>query len=220
MNDDYQLVDLAAPAALGEAIRQTANVTETNLNELTGAGDTSLHDHAGISENTTHRGSDGSDHDFLDQDVSAAAAPTFAGITLSSDGKLELITPAGTGDATGLIQPATVDTNAAAYGGIIYLNVADSNWDTADKDDTATGGAVMVAMALGTTGSIDILFYGEVHNTDWDWTPGKPLYLADDGDMTETPPNAVNDVVRLMGHATHADKMFFNPSPDWIIHAA
>ncbi|MEE8597968.1 MAG: hypothetical protein V3S69_00340, partial [Dehalococcoidales bacterium] len=62
MNDLYQVISLQAPAALGEAIRQTANVTETNLNTLTGSGDTTLHDHDGISENSTHRGSDGSDH--------------------------------------------------------------------------------------------------------------------------------------------------------------
>lgn len=51
----YQLGDLAAPAASGEAIRQTATVTEANLNELTDTSDTTLHDHDGIDENTTDR---------------------------------------------------------------------------------------------------------------------------------------------------------------------
>lgn len=62
MGSSYQLTNLAAPVGTGEAVRTTTNVTEANLNELTGAGDTTLHDHDGISENSTHRGGDGSDH--------------------------------------------------------------------------------------------------------------------------------------------------------------
>jgi hypothetical protein len=46
MDSSYQVKSLQAPAALGEAIRQTANVTETNLNALTGSGETALHSHA------------------------------------------------------------------------------------------------------------------------------------------------------------------------------
>ena len=61
MDSSYQVVNLQAPAALAEAIRQTANVTETNLNELTGGGDTTLHDHDGISENTAARHTQGTD---------------------------------------------------------------------------------------------------------------------------------------------------------------
>jgi hypothetical protein len=71
-------------------------------------------------------------------------------------------------------------------------------------------------MALGTTGAVDLLMYGEVHETTWNWTVGAPLYLSDDGAMTETAPSGSGDIVRLMGHATHADKMWFNPSPDWV----
>ena len=48
MNDAQQVVSLQAPAALGEAIRQTTNVTETNLVALTGGGDTSLHGHSDL----------------------------------------------------------------------------------------------------------------------------------------------------------------------------
>ncbi len=55
MGNSFQVVNLQAPAASGEAIRQTTNVTEANLNTLTGGGDTTLHDHDGISENTAAR---------------------------------------------------------------------------------------------------------------------------------------------------------------------
>ncbi|MCK5642920.1 MAG: hypothetical protein KAJ19_19070, partial [Gammaproteobacteria bacterium] len=61
MNNSYQIVNLQAPDASGQAIRQTTNVTEANLNTLTGGGDTTLHDHAGISENTAARHTQGTD---------------------------------------------------------------------------------------------------------------------------------------------------------------
>lgn len=85
MNSLYQVVNLQAPAASGEAIRQTANVTEANLNTLTGGGDTTLHDHDGISENTTHRSSNGSDHSYLDQAVTIAGTPTFGTVDVTSN---------------------------------------------------------------------------------------------------------------------------------------
>jgi hypothetical protein len=37
---------------------------------------------AAVALNTTHRGSDGSDHSFVDQDVTVAASPAFAGVDL------------------------------------------------------------------------------------------------------------------------------------------
>ena len=37
---------------------------------------------ADIGSNTTHRGSDGSDHDFLDQDVKSTATPVYTGLDL------------------------------------------------------------------------------------------------------------------------------------------
>jgi hypothetical protein len=156
--------------------------------------------------------------------IGAASPSTIVGTTitantefvLASDARLDFTTPASDGKATGIVKPGeTVDTNTAGWGGLVYLNSADSHWDTADKDSTSTGGDVIVAMALGTTGAIDLLMYGEVHETDWNWTVGAVLYLGDDGALTETCPSDSGDVVRIMGHATHADKVWFNPSPDW-----
>ena len=40
---------------------------------------------AAIELNTIHRTSDGSDHTFIDQDVTTTSSPTFAGLTV--DGK-------------------------------------------------------------------------------------------------------------------------------------
>ena len=114
----YQITDLTAPSASGEAIRQTTNITEENLEELTDGSTTSLHDHAGgeevsatgtpmdndfakFTDSTTIEGrsyaevasdiegsidhgmlsglSDGSDHSYIDQDVTVDSSPTLDG---------------------------------------------------------------------------------------------------------------------------------------------
>ena len=51
----------------------------TNWTDLTDTGDTTLHDHDGITENTSHRTADGSSHTFIDQSVISGATPTFTG---------------------------------------------------------------------------------------------------------------------------------------------
>lgn len=59
------------------------DATGAQIEELTGGGDTTLHDHDGISENTTHRGSDGSDHTFIDQDVTNGSTPVFTATNIT-----------------------------------------------------------------------------------------------------------------------------------------
>ncbi|MCK4423656.1 MAG: hypothetical protein KAV18_06255 [Candidatus Omnitrophica bacterium] len=84
LESTYQVIGLQLPAASGEAIRQTTTITEANLIDLTDTGDTTLHDHDGISENTTHRSSDGTDHTYIDQDLRTSADVTHNKITATT----------------------------------------------------------------------------------------------------------------------------------------
>lgn len=76
-------VNIGGPFAGAHTIASHSDTTATGaeLNELTGGGDTILHDHDGIDENTTHRSSNGTDHGYIDQDLQTSASPTFAGLT-------------------------------------------------------------------------------------------------------------------------------------------
>lgn len=84
-----------------------SRITTTNLTDLTNSGDSTLHYHASdrargnhtgtqtastisdfdtevsnnvdVAANTTHRTSDGSDHTYIDQDVTSGSTPTFTG---------------------------------------------------------------------------------------------------------------------------------------------
>jgi len=75
----------------GSYYLDSANFTGTNWTDLTNSGDTTLHDHDGISENTTHRGSDGSDHSFIDQSVTSGSSPTLDGTNFTGipDGAMD-----------------------------------------------------------------------------------------------------------------------------------
>ena len=60
----HVVANTAASHAESHTVVSHSDTTATGaeLNTLTGGGDTTLHDHDGISENTTHRSSDGTDH--------------------------------------------------------------------------------------------------------------------------------------------------------------
>ena len=135
MDGSYQVVGLQAPAASGEAIRQTVKITETNMeaahdhvasdgsshadvvtNSTHSAGDGSDHADVGtnttaIGLNTTHRGSSGADHSYLDQAVTVAGTPQFAGVKIG----------AGTRDKPLHVEGATAtlrlqdDANSASF---------------------------------------------------------------------------------------------------------
>lgn len=138
-------------------------------------------------------------------------------VTLGAGAPLKISEPSVDTTATGIVLTGqTVDTNAFGYGGVVYLNAADGNWDTADHDAATTGPAKMIGMALGTTGAVDILLQGIVYNTAYNWTASAQLFLGDDGACTETAPAVSGDFVRVMGHAIDADRMYFNPSPDFM----
>ena len=70
IRDKVETMDTAISSNTSASHAQSHNIashsdttaTGEELNTLTGGTDTTLHDHDGISENTTHRGSDGSDH--------------------------------------------------------------------------------------------------------------------------------------------------------------
>lgn len=59
--------------------------------------------HADIALNTTHRGSDGTDHGYIDQDVQTTASPSFTGLTV---GSLAGVLTATAGVVSATVMPA------------------------------------------------------------------------------------------------------------------
>jgi hypothetical protein len=56
---------------------------------------------------------------------------------------------------------------------------------------------------------------GFVRNDSWNWTVGGWIYLSTNGTtgntLTQTAPSGTDEVVQILGVATHADRIWFAP---------
>jgi hypothetical protein len=215
MDGSYQVVGLQAPANAGEALRQTVNITEADLEQLTDGSDTALHDHAGISENTGARHAQSHDNDdhttnYL-ADISEDATPQLGGdLDLNTNcidyGAILTVN----GQYEGSKITVDVDDASAAYG-LVLAQAADFSYDRADADTAAQSVGLVMALESG-TGSKEVLIEGQLCATAWNWSAGL-LYLSTSvGTMTQTQPAGAGDQVVAIGWALSADTIYFKPS--------
>lgn len=64
--------------------------------------------------------------------------------------------------------------------------------------------------------------YGvELENTDTDWgfTPGEPVYLAEGGGFTQTAPSDTGDIQQCLGYAIEAEVVMLEIDPDYVTSA-
>lgn len=124
---------------------------------------------------------------------------------------------------------ATPDADHQAHGLKIYLtaNEAQGMGDLCfinssgyaqlvDADAIATtSGIVMALGSITVTSTGTYLLLGIVRDDSWTWTVGGLVYASLTGTtgntLTQTKPSATDDVVQIVGVATHADRMYFNP---------
>jgi len=129
-----------------------------------------------------------------------------------TDGDIQLQqAPSTDGDVSGVTTSGTT-ANVTAVGQGLYMK-SDGTWDLGKADADST----MPVEALSTTSSTGVqkvLTYGFIRNDAWDWTPGGLVYASDAtaGALTQTIPTANGSQVQIVGVATHADRMFFNPN--------
>ena len=137
-----------------------------------------------------------------------AALPENVSIQLDpalTDGTYSGITETGTAGA------------ALAFGDLCYLAVADSRWELADSSAPATSIGklgICVLVATGDGEATKMLIYGKVRaNTTFpSMTVAAPVFISETaGDVTSTAPTTSNAVVRIIGSASTADSLFFNP---------
>ena len=66
-----------------------------------------------------------------------------------------------------------------------------------------------------------MLLYGKVRSAAFPtFTVGAPVYLDDTaGNLVVTQPSTTNFAIRIVGYASTAEDLLFNPSNDWIIHS-
>lgn len=123
-------------------------------------------------------------------------------------------TPAPATDVTesGIIATLTA-AEALVFGDVCYIN-SSGKLAKGDADAIATAGVVGMALAtISADASGKFLLFGFVRNDAWNWTVGGQIYLSNTtGAMTQTAPSGTDDVIQVLGYATHADRMLFNPN--------
>ncbi len=113
--------------------------------------------------------------------------------------------------------------SSTAIGDLVYLD-ASATWQKA-KADSATTSTNLLGIALSVTASgaaATVLLRGFIQAASPfpTLTVGAPVYIsgATAGAVVVAQPSTTDYVIRVVGHAIHADKMWFNPSGDWITH--
>jgi hypothetical protein len=105
-----------------------------------------------------------------------------------------------------------------AFGDVCYI-ASDGQAQLVDADAIATGiGVVMCADAsISANATGNYLLFGVARDDTWAWTVGGLIYITVTGTtgntltQTQPPVTGVDDVIQVVGVATHADRMFFNP---------
>jgi len=134
---------------------------------------------AAIDLNTTHRGSNGTDHGYIDQDVQTSASPTFAGFTqvggtadklmVAADGEL---TFAGTGRVYQKVWVPAQGLRAPGIKAATYTDLGISGvWEFADGQEQIVVGNVMLPAnrAFGEDIDINIGWSSPTISQDCDW---------------------------------------------------
>lgn len=124
--------------------------------------------------------------------------------------------------ASGIIVSMTAGENLV-FGDIVYFKSGGKCW----KADATSGSAAYPAlgMALATINADaagNILLHGTARDDTWNWaTVGAVLYLSKTaGAITNdySSHNSTGDVIQVLGIATNADRIYFNPSADFLTH--
>lgn len=132
--------------------------------------------------------------------------------------------PTGDGTGTGIItNEFNSGYSSTAIGDLVYLD-SSGTWQKADADASAATYSGILGIALSVTASASpatVLLQGYVYAATPfpTFTIGSPIYMsATAGAVTQTAPVTTDSATRVIGWAVHADKMWFNPSNDYITH--
>lgn len=119
--------------------------------------------------------------------------------------------------ASGLIVSLTYG-ESITIGNLLYFN-SDGKVYKADANGTSTYPVMGLALATASTGSNNVLLHGIYTDTTYNFTPGGVVYLSINvGGLVQIQPSAPDDVIQVVGIATHADRIYFNPSADYLTH--
>lgn len=126
--------------------------------------------------------------------------------------------PTNTQTVSGIIVSMTYGESIAP-GDLLYFK-SDGKVYKADANGVSTYPVMGLALASASSGSNNVLLHG-IYRDDsrYAFTVGGVVYLSTTpGGQTQSQPSATDDVIQVVGIATHADRIYFNPSVDYLTH--
>jgi hypothetical protein len=188
--------------------------TAFNKNFGSSAGDVCQGNDSRLSDARTPTSHDNTYHstNYL-ANISEDTTPQLGGDLDTNQKNIELQPiPTNNNEANGITATMTVDANTVGFGAALHMDT-DGNWVMADADWTSMP-CQALALEAG-TGSKKVLMQGFIRNDSWNWTVGGDsglIYVSTTtGQLTQTAPSSTGDKVQIVGFATHADRMYFNP---------
>lgn len=129
--------------------------------------------------------------------------------------------PSTDGTGEGVIVDDIDAGESIAFPNLVYLK-SDGNWWKVDADAVATcQGLLGIALETKTAGNAcKVLLHGFIRNNAWNLTPGTIFYAGTEvGTLSDTAPSGTDDVVKIVGVATHADCIYIHPEMTTVIHS-
>jgi hypothetical protein len=100
--------------------------------------------------------------------------------------------------------------------GTLYAVKTNGGWTTADADSEPKS-TYMLAIALGSNATAGMLLQGFFYKLNHGFTIGAPLYVSNTaGSFSNSRPTGTGDYVRIIGYATSANYIYFDPDKTWV----
>lgn len=198
-----------ATGATGDA-GPTGSAGPTGATGATGAGTTGATGATGATGDTGPAGATGPTGATGATGSTGATGPTGTTLVLT-EAPADL---AYTGAYVSLTYGESITAGEAVYlasGGSVMR---------ADASTTATTPCIGLAMETASSGSHVVLMFGIYRNDTFNWTSvGQPIYLSiTTGALSQTAPTGTDEVIQVVGVATHADRMIVWPNMDIATH--
>jgi len=158
--------------------------------------------------------------------------PTTPGYILTADSEgwgtwqpgtdiLVTAVPLGDQSTSGMKMELTAHDNVV-FGDVCFINASgEAQLIDASSIDTMSGTAMATDTISANNNGI-FLLSGIARNSSWSWTVGGLIYGTTVGTNTNTisqiAPSGTNEVIQLLGVATHINRMYFNPSLPQVEH--
>lgn len=155
--------------------------------------------------------------------ITPSTVTPSTGVVLGAGITTTLTLPTVDGSATGNITGSfNSGYSSSAIGDLVYLD-SSSTWQKCDATSTVLLYSGLIGIALevkAAANALKVALAGSfIYTTAWSGlTVGGIVYMSSAGAITQTAPSATDNATRVVGWAVASNKIFFNPSSDYITH--